>query len=142
MSRIVVGHDGSGHSEAAVREALELGRAFQLPVVVVRAFTPEETGYAKGIFPPPTDLEEDQQRAELSADLIRFALEYPEVKIQPLAKPGQPAPVLVEQSKGARMVVVGSRGLGGFSKLMGSVSDRVVAQAKTTVVIVREGAGD
>ena len=53
---------------------------------------------------------------------------------------GQAAPALVEAARDASMLVVGSRGLGGFSGLLlGSVSQQCAHHATSTLVIVREG---
>ena len=61
-----------------------------------------------------------------------------EVQIETIAVEGQPAKVLVEVTKGADLLVVGSRGLGGFRELLlGSVSQQCTQHATCPVVIVR-----
>ena len=50
---------------------------------------------------------------------------------------------LIRASEGARLVVVGTRGLGGFSGLLlGSVSDQVVEHARCDVLVTRRSSGD
>jgi nucleotide-binding universal stress UspA family protein len=53
---------------------------------------------------------------------------------------GHPAPLLVEASRGAALLVVGSRGHGEFAgMLLGSVSEHCVSNAHSPVVVVRDG---
>lgn len=136
MSKIVVGYDGSDHGHAALREALEPARALGLPVVVIRAFALDGSSYAGGSLRTESlaDIEAGES-ALLAGDIAALTRPHPEVRVEARAKQGNPAQVVLHESKGARMLVVGSRGLGGISRLIGSVSDRVVAHATTTVVV-------
>lgn len=140
MSKIVVGDDSSAQSLAAVREALVLGRALALPVVVVHAFSMKEAfdaDHATGAIDPIDEIE--ARKTELMrAHLAGLRAEFGDVEVHLRAEQGNPATVLLEAGRGARMTVVGSRGLGGIARLLGSVSEKVVGQAKSTVVIVRE----
>jgi nucleotide-binding universal stress UspA family protein len=62
----------------------------------------------------------------------------PPVKIQTSVEQGNAAKVLIERSKGADLIVVGSRGRDGFAgMLLGSVSQHVVAHAHCPVAVVR-----
>ena len=61
-----------------------------------------------------------------------------DVEVEWLGVPGNPAEVLIEASKGAALLVVGSRGLGGFMGLLiGSVSSQCVHHAHCPVLVVR-----
>ncbi len=140
MSKIVVGDDSSVQSMAAVREALVLGRAMQLPVVVVHAFSMKEAlgdKHAAGAI-DPIDQIEARFTERMTAHLEALMGEFADVEIILRAEQGNPATVLLEEGEGARFIVVGSRGLGGLSRLLGSVSEKVVGHAKTTVVVVRD----
>ena len=62
------------------------------------------------------------------------------VEIEQVVREGQPTDVLVEESAEAEMLVLGSRGRGGFRELMlGSVSQQCAHHARCPVTIVRSG---
>ncbi len=76
---------------------------------------------------------------QLLMDTIRDVLgEDPPVRVYPRVKEGNAAELLIDLSEDADVLVVGSRGHGGFADLLlGSVSQNVVAHAKCTVVVAR-----
>ena len=60
------------------------------------------------------------------------------MRVQPVLKHGNAAQLLIEESTGADLLVVGTRGHGGFAGLLlGSVSQHVAAYASCPVVVVR-----
>jgi nucleotide-binding universal stress UspA family protein len=139
VSGIVVGHDGSIHAQRAAREAMVMARAFGEPVTIVRAFSirkamdSESWGSVE-----PVDEIEVREAVRLKEDTLDLRNEFADVPVTVKAAHGSPASVLLHEGEQARMIVVGSRGLGGLSRLLGSVSERVVAHAKTTVLVVRD----
>jgi nucleotide-binding universal stress UspA family protein len=141
--RIVVGVDGSetaklaahwAAEEARLRGAtLELVSAWELPTYVYAY------GYGYAVF---TDelMKDLRKNAEdtLAALLQEIRTRAGEVKLETRTVEGQAARVLLDASKDADLLVVGSRGLGGFRELLlGSVSQQCAQHSLCPVVIVR-----
>jgi nucleotide-binding universal stress UspA family protein len=142
MSMIVVGVDHSAGAKAALRFALQEARLRQATLRVVHAW---QFGYigAPGIEAGSTmvgaELEELRHGAEaaLEATLREAIPDTDGVKLDRRVVEGPAAPVLVEESHGADLLVVGSRGLGGFrGLLLGSVGQQCAHHAGCPVVIV------
>ena len=75
-----------------------------------------------------------------TAPVIVTASSFPDVPVSFVAGTGRPAEVLLTEAVGAELLVVGSRGIGGFAGLvMGSVSQKVLAHAHCPVGILHEG---
>ncbi|MEU2234908.1 universal stress protein [Streptomyces vietnamensis] len=138
-SHVVVGVDGSPPSYAALRWAIRQARQTGAVLDVVGVYdVPGATGWSA----PPVDAAFDAEHAtkalseELGSVLSRSG-EVPPLE-QHVVR-GNPAEVLIEASDGADLLVVGSRGRGGFtSLLLGSVSQQCAVHAHCPVVIVRE----
>jgi nucleotide-binding universal stress UspA family protein len=143
MSVIVVGVDHSAGAKAALRFALEEARLRQATLRVVHAW---QFGYLgatglEGALPAVGgDLEDFRQGAAAALDetLREVDAETDGVAIERRVEQGVPAAVLVAESHGAELLVVGSRGHGGFAQLLlGSVSQQCAQHAACPVVIVR-----
>ena len=137
--RIVVGVDGSEHSMRALRWALEEAsfRKARLEAVTVWHYTSTgDTGY--GGFPPvdPGQLEEGARRV-LEDALEQVGADASPCPVEPIVVEGGAAPALLATAKGADLLVVGTRGRGGFrGLLLGSVSSQCVHHAPCPVVVV------
>jgi nucleotide-binding universal stress UspA family protein len=131
---VVVGVDGSPPGDAALAMAFEAAQARGTEVVAIRAHvTPAHPSI------PLADLEA-HERAALNSSLAGWTLKYPEVKVEALIAAGRAAKVLVGVSHAAQLVVVGSRGHGGFAGLLlGSVGQQLMHHAECPVLIVRQG---
>ena len=93
-------------------------------------------GFAAAV--DPHDYEESAEAVGEEA-LAALREELVGVDVERLAKQGQAAQVLLEEARGADLLVVGSRGHGGFAGLLlGSVSQQVAHHASCPVVIVTE----
>jgi nucleotide-binding universal stress UspA family protein len=136
---ILVGHDGSPQSSSAVRWAADLGCRLGVPLHVVRTWTlssaPRPANWGMGYVPPLKDFETavlDQLRADVTALHLR---QDAEVRCHVLH--GAAGRRLVESSRGAEMLVVASRGVGGFRGLViGSTAGQVIGHAHCPVVVV------
>jgi len=80
-----------------------------------------------------------QRSTEELVQVIREELgDEPPLQVQAQVRQGRPAKVLIDESAGADLLVVGQRGHGGFAGLvLGSVSQHVAAYAKCAVTVVR-----
>jgi nucleotide-binding universal stress UspA family protein len=84
----------------------------------------------------PLNVIEAEQRAALHAALTGWSGKYPAVKVEPLLVRGRAAEVLIGVSRTAQLVVVGSRGHGGFvGLLLGSVGQHLMHHAACPVLI-------
>jgi len=145
MSTIVVGVDGSEGSIAALRAAIVEAQIRHDDVRVVGAWHMPAAAYQTGWVPVPVDKLEFKQIGEagVKKSLEAVAAEQDGVKITPIVREGNAAEVLVAEAKDADLLVVGSRGLGGFKGLLlGSVSQQCAQHAKCPVMIVPHPNGD
>ncbi len=140
IERIVVGVDGSDTSRKALVWAYDEAGHHGASLVVVTTWQPPTLPLYGSV--PPEEYG-DQPRKEALELLERFTSELvpkdPAVDIRTSVEEGKhPAKVLIERSREADLVVVGSRGHDGFvGMLLGSVSQHIVAHAECPVVVVR-----
>jgi nucleotide-binding universal stress UspA family protein len=137
--RIVVGVDGSASSLDALRWATRQAALTGAELVAVTAwhFPPTYGGYpmvAEGDWKANADVILDtavkEALGEVPTQLGRRVVE------------GHPVTVLLAAAAGADLLVLGTRGHGGFAgMLLGSVSEHLVAHAPCAVVVVRDGQG-
>lgn len=137
---IIVGVDGSNASVGALREASEMATLLGCPLKAVTVW--DMPVMARNPFPVGyTDFEDDARARLTTALRVVFGDDIPET-VETVVVDGHPARVLIELSQDASMVVVGSRGHGGFAgMLLGSVSSAVAAHAKCPVLISHRADG-
>ncbi|WP_205328581.1 universal stress protein [Glycomyces sp. YM15] len=133
---VVVGVDGSPSSRRALRWALRQAEATGMRVVAVNAWR-APTGYGTGVMVMPGVEWAEEARAALHSTVEASSTRWPDVPIEQRVIEGHPAAVLLKQAEGADLLVVGSRGHGGFvGALLGSVSSHCVHHATCPVVVV------
>ncbi|MGB7980546.1 MAG: universal stress protein [Candidatus Nanopelagicales bacterium] len=139
-TQVVVGYDGSPDARAAldwaIREASSRGFGIRLVYCApdLRAWdgTVVAMSGAPVLTTDPTDAGADLMAA--AADLVTAA----DVPVETLTSTGSPAGVLVEQSKSAAIVVIGSRGHGAVaSAILGSTVAHVASHAHSPVVVAQ-----
>jgi nucleotide-binding universal stress UspA family protein len=140
MSGIIVGIDGSAHSRHALEWAVKEAAIRRAPLTVLTV-QQAVAGYWGSAVAYPGDQALAEQalkeaRQETDEVLERFGSESrPSVTVQ--AVTGIPAEALLNAAADADMIVVGSRGAGGFRKLlMGSVSSQITHHAHCPVVVI------
>jgi len=144
--QVVVGLDGSEASEPALGYAFAHAASTQRGITAVHTWWWEPLeGVSLGDGIPvgarwAGDWAQiaSQEEALVAESLAGWSQKYPEVPIQRHIVRGDPVIELLEQSRGASLLVVGSRGRGGFIGLaLGSVSRRVLKRATCPVAVVR-----
>jgi nucleotide-binding universal stress UspA family protein len=141
QQRIVVGIDGSEQSKGALRWAIGQARLTGASVDAVTAWR-FPASYGLSVVAADLDVEGEAMKM-LSETLSEVVGDASEVQVRPLAGEGPPAEVLLNAAKGADLLIVGSRGRGGFrSAVLGSVSLACVLHATCPVLVFRDGRED
>lgn len=139
---VVVGIDGSEGSLVALRTAAEEARRRRVALEVVVVWHPGVVG-SLPVFGvgTPVDAQLDELRRGLADTLAAEGLAEGNPEVRQRVANGHAAEVLVEASGEAALVVVGTRGHGGIAgKVLGSVSQQVVAHARCPVMVVPHSA--
>ena len=141
MPGIVVGIDGSDHSRHALEWAIREAAVRHAPLTVL-AVHQAVTGYwgYPLLYPGDEDLVElarkmAQEETDSALEKVGTGLRPASVTTQAVS--GLPAEALLQAAEGADMLVVGSRGTGGFKRLLlGSVTTQVTHHAHCPVVVI------
>jgi nucleotide-binding universal stress UspA family protein len=137
-TEILVGIDGSDAGSAALRWAEAEAQRRGTGLHVVLAYDLQWPPVRPQRFDEIEAIVRRQAESMVNETIKQIAGHSPDRAVRGEARTGLPARVLIELSRDAELVVVGSRGLGGFgSLLLGSVSDQVAAHAHSSVVVVR-----
>ena len=148
MHKIVVGLDGSPDSHLAMQWALVQARCLDAEVVAVHVYSyslPDIPDSAVG-HPETVDMviaHAEQRAARVIDEAVEAAGDLAKgITVLPRVIRGRESPQhLIEEAQDAMLLVLGSRGLGGFNKLLlGSVSQKCLDHATCAVLIVRSQA--
>jgi nucleotide-binding universal stress UspA family protein len=143
MQKIVAGVDGSDGSREALRWAVDEGRLRGARVVALHAW---ELPLAPAAVSPAPRLDLVGAVTELHERALQLVTALVEevaggdstIAVEPVALEGPAAPALIDAARDADLLVVGSRGHGGFTGLLlGSVSQQCVHHAPCPVVVHR-----
>jgi len=137
VPRIVVGIDGSESSLQALKRA---ARQAELTGAALEALMTWDLPVAYDWFPQiPAGWDPQADVTKSLHEIIeRECQAHPDVAVYPRVVQGHPAPVLIEASRGADLLVLGCRGHGEFAgMLLGSTSAHCVSHAHCPVLIVR-----
>jgi nucleotide-binding universal stress UspA family protein len=140
MPGIIVGVDGSGHSQRALEWAMNeaVMRHEPLIVLTVHDAVAGYFGAAAVYADDPAQTDQAREAAQQETDKVLAGLAGPRPEsITVRAVHGFPADELINAGRDADMIVLGSRGVGGFARLlMGSVASQVSQHAHCPVLIV------
>jgi nucleotide-binding universal stress UspA family protein len=137
VKTILVGYDGSEHSDRALDRAIELlDEGGELVVVAAAEVLTRAGGFAGTRDVDPGDAEE----AQGALDQAQAKVQQKGISARTIEAHGDPADMVVQQAAevGAELIVVGTRGLNAAQRaLLGSVSTKVVHHAECDVLVVR-----
>ncbi|KAF0965506.1 MULTISPECIES: universal stress protein [unclassified Rhodococcus (in: high G+C Gram-positive bacteria)] len=137
---IVVGVDGSESSRAALEVAFEQAAARGASLVAVNVWSDVSVQPSLGASPddPLWSSIQTGEEVVLSERLAGYQERYPDVTVERVVARDRPVRVLSEFAEKAQLIVVGSRGRGGFTgMLLGSTSNALLHTADCPVMIVR-----
>jgi nucleotide-binding universal stress UspA family protein len=140
MSGIVVGIDGSPHSQSALEWALTESALRHVPLTVMAVAPAAGSiwGITQQLDPAEETLAKLKQAAQALVDKVAAGHSGVTVTVHTVS--GVAADELIKASEGADLVVVAARGAGGFARLtMGSVSSQVAHHAHCPVVVLPAG---
>lgn len=136
---VVAGTDGSEESLLAVEWAGREAALHHVPLLVVSVLAPPPWTALPGLGEDVTEVAHKRLERALGAAADRAAGVAPGLKIKTDVVPGRPARALAALAAEASLLVVGSRGAGGFAAMiLGSVSRYCATHAPCPVVVVRE----
>ena len=134
---VVVGIDGSPSSELATRIAFEEAAGRRVELVAVHAWSDVDLREVPDV---DWDAVAERKVKLLEKRLSSWVERYADVKVRRVVVRDQPAVHLAEQAEDAQLLVVGSRGRGGFAGLMlGSVSTMLAHYVQIPMIVARQG---
>ena len=141
IATIAVGHDGSTEAGEALAAAIATARAVGAGLRVVRVFSAAAYGMPADSFGVGSVMPAEDLRGFAQATLDATMADLPaDVEAEPVLVTGDPVSDLIDASKRADLLFLGSRGYGPHrAVLLGSVSGRVICEAECPVIVVPRG---
>jgi nucleotide-binding universal stress UspA family protein len=138
IRRIAVGVDGSAGATTAVQWAIEEAIRCEAELVLVHGWIYPYQGLRSGVSEPRDEMKLDAMRT-LEGCAARVRALAPTVRCHSIISEQSPAKAVLDEARTADLVVVGSRGHGGFtSMLLGSVSRTVLQHSPVPVAVIRQ----
>ncbi|HET7397643.1 MAG TPA: universal stress protein [Intrasporangium sp.] len=140
QGHVVVGVDGSAHSLTAVAYAAEAAAARGQRLVVVATWWLEVVDgmVVTEVGTPEWEVVEQRHRHMADDAVAPSRAAYPDLPVEVVVRNARPVAALLEAAEGAALLVVGSRGRGGFAGMsLGSVSHKVLQRATCPVVVTK-----
>lgn len=138
---VVVGVDDSPVSDAAVAEAFRQASFRNTKLIAVHTWTPLDADALHGYGIEPSEIERMSEEAveALGERLAGYRTDYPDVIVEHRVIPEQPSKAVLDAAgDSAQLIVVGSRGRGGFrGLLLGSTSQKILHDSHVPVMVVR-----
>jgi len=143
---VVVGVDGSPQARAAIGFAYEEAAFRGAPLVAIHTWNDKPLEHALGTYPLEVNAQviDDQEHRMLETELAGWEHKLPDVQVTLRVIRGRATPILLRYSTttathSTQLIVVGSRGCGGFpGLLLGSTSQALAAHAKCSVAVIHE----
>ena len=136
MPGVVVGIDGSEHARRALLSAAAEARLRGVPLTVVHVAPLPFDLSAPILARQPTEQELRSRALQLIEETLQD-LDTGDLEVERVALIGHAASQLCEAAREAELLVVGSRGLGGFRGLLvGSVTNQIVAHAPCPILVI------
>ena len=137
IRRIAVGVDGSDGASAGVLWAIEEALRCEAELVLVHGWVYPYQGPRSGVGEPRDEMKLDAMRL-LEGCAAKVRAMAPTVRCHSIISEQSPAKAVLDEARTADLVVVGSRGHGGFaSMLLGSVSRTVLQHSPVPVAVIR-----
>jgi nucleotide-binding universal stress UspA family protein len=141
---VAVGVDGSPHARAAVGFAYEEAALRGTTLLAIHTWNDKPLNHALGSYPLDINADgiDDREHRLLESELAGWEQKYPDVPVRMRVLRGRPTPNLLRYATPTgthptQLIVVGSRGRGGFAGLLlGSTSQAVMTHAGCSVAIV------
>jgi nucleotide-binding universal stress UspA family protein len=138
---VVIGGD-TPISDPAVQQAYRQADSLGVPLVAVHTWAQLDADalYGFGIEPEAVERMSAEATEAVAERMAGYSQDYPDVAVERVVVPDDPSKAILDVAKdrGASLIVVGSRGRGGFKgMLLGSTSQKVLQHAEAPVMIVR-----